>query len=404
MEDAGRLRAPVNNLNPLRCDGTVLPVPLLLMAKLIALALLLTNHVRLLPDPFLSFIPALDHALPGPVFQLSIQVLFVVAAVAILFNRSVRLGCLVLGATILLAVVSSKAYYGNNKTFCGVMLFLIGLYERPASVWLVRAQLVIVYFGAGLNKLLDTDWQSGKFFHYWAAERLHQPLYIWVAAMLPPLVAGKLACWMTIVTELGLPPALLLPRLWPYAVWVSLLFHVGLLEFTGSTFTMFFYAMESAVLAFVVWPREKIVIYDGDCGICNKIRRRMESVDFDKAFQWTPLQTGAGARFGISRSAAEDRLHLVADGKVSSGFRACKLILLYNPAFLLAVGFALAAPPADWAWYRRLVAGALLAFFFPMFDAVGDAVYNWVARNRYRFSSEGACALDLPPSKETLGS
>ena len=54
--------------NPLRCSGTALPVPLLLMAKLIALAFLLTNHVRILPDPFLPFLPGLD-LLPGQLFQ-----------------------------------------------------------------------------------------------------------------------------------------------------------------------------------------------------------------------------------------------------------------------------------------------------------------------------------------------
>ena len=48
------------------------------------------------------------------------------SAVALLFNRSVRASCLALGGVILIGVVSSKAYYGNNKTFCGLMLFLTG--------------------------------------------------------------------------------------------------------------------------------------------------------------------------------------------------------------------------------------------------------------------------------------
>ena len=51
--------------NPLRCAGTALPVPLLLAVKLIAVALLLTGHARLLPEPFLPFIPALARSTPG---------------------------------------------------------------------------------------------------------------------------------------------------------------------------------------------------------------------------------------------------------------------------------------------------------------------------------------------------
>jgi hypothetical protein len=87
MAMASTLGAP--SWNPLRCGGTALPVNLLVMAKAIAIALLLTNHVRLLPDPFLPFIPGLDR-IPPLLFQRTLQVLFVGSAVALLFNRSVR--------------------------------------------------------------------------------------------------------------------------------------------------------------------------------------------------------------------------------------------------------------------------------------------------------------------------
>ena len=63
----------------------------------------------------------------------------------------------------LLAVVSSKAYYGNNKTFCGLMLVLTGLHAPGTQPRFMRWQLAITYFGAGLNKLLDGDWHSGVF-------------------------------------------------------------------------------------------------------------------------------------------------------------------------------------------------------------------------------------------------
>jgi len=367
------------------------------MAKLVALALLLTGHVRLMPEPFLSFVPFIEGILPPAVFRLTLQALFLGSALALLFNRSVRLSSLVLGLTILTAVTASKAYYGNNKTMCGTLLFLTGLYHPRTGPWTLRAQLVIVYFGAGLNKLLDPDWQTGVFFDHWASRRLEQPLYLWAAALFPPLVLGKILCWMTTAVELGLAAAFCIPRFYPAAVWVSLLFHASLLEFTGQTFTMFFYAMESAMLAFVTWPREKAVIYDGDCGICNRIRAAMERLDFDGAFAWRTLQSGIGGRFGIARAALEKEMYLAADGRLYAGFRAVKMILLTLPAFHLGVAALIAAPPAGWGWYRRVVVGLLLAFFFPLFNPAGQAVYEWFARNRHRFSSGGACAV---PSKD----
>lgn len=246
--------------------------------------------------------------------------------------------------------------------------------------------------------MLDPDWWTGHFFDYWASVRLQQPVYLWAAPLLPPLVLGKFFCWLTIVTELGLAAVLGFRRMWPYAIWVSLLFHASLLEFTGTTFTMFFYAMEASVLALVCWPRELTVIYDGDCGICNQIKGWMERVDLERAFRWVPLQSGIGDRWGLSRADLEERLHLVADGKVASGFKACKLILLYNPGFYLLLCIAVAIPPGDWVWYRRILVGAVLGFFFPAFNWAGEAVYNWVARNRYRFSNSGACAVDVKAS------
>ena len=160
--------------NPLKFRGTELPTELLILVKVLALVVLLVNHVRILPDPWLPFVPGIDR-LPPLLFQRTLQTVFVVSALAILFNRRVRLASLALGATMLVAVVSSKAYYGNNKTFCGLMFFLTGLYVPGQKPWTLQWQLGITYLGAGLNKLLDADWHSGVFFENWAVHRLRQP-------------------------------------------------------------------------------------------------------------------------------------------------------------------------------------------------------------------------------------
>ena len=386
----------VNSWNPLRCDGTALPVPLLLMAKIVAVAFVLGLD-RAMPAPFLPFLAPLDAFADSQQFALGLQIVFWASSLLLIFNRWPRASAFVMGCAVLTAVVSSKSYYGNNKLFAASLLLLTGLYHPRTGPWLLRAQVVILYFGAGLNKILDPDWHSGQFFHNWAGARLEQPVYLWANQFFPPLVLGKVMCWSAFVTELGLAAVFLIPRAWPVAIWISLLFHASLLEFTGTTFNMFFYATEAAVLAFVTWPRELIVVFDGDCGICNRIREWMQRVDFAGAFSWQTLQSGIGDRFGIPRAAVEERLHLLADGRIASGFRACKLIILYHPAFYLIVTFLLAAPGnAAWAsWWRRVVVALLLALFFPLFNPIGERVYDWVARNRYRFSSGGgACAVE----------
>jgi predicted DCC family thiol-disulfide oxidoreductase YuxK len=383
--------------NPLRCGGTALPTNLLLMAKLIALCLLLTNHVRLLPDPFLPFLPVFDQTGSPAAFQRALQVVFVLSAVALLFNRSVRVACLALGGSILIGVISSKAYYGNNKTFCGLILFLTGLYEPGQEPWLLRIQFAIVYFGAGLNKLLDADWRSGVFMDHWAVVRLQNQLYMTAAAWLPPMLLAKLLCWATIACELGMSAAFLVRRWFPAGIMASLLFQSALMLFTGSTFTMFFYATQAALLMFVTWPRQQwLVLYDGDCGFCKQSKGWVERFDFEGLLAWQPYQSGAGRAYGISDAEASERVYLVAGSKIYSGFQAFRMMLLFNPVTYFVIAVLIAAPPGNAVLYRRIVVTGLLVFFLPPFAPIGEWAYGLVARNRYRLSANSACAVERP--------
>jgi predicted DCC family thiol-disulfide oxidoreductase YuxK len=383
--------------NPLRNTGTALPPNLLLMAKLIALCLLLTNHVRLLPEPFLPFLPVFDYV-PGAAFQWTLRIVFLASALALLFNRSARVMSAALGLTILVGVLSSRAYYGNNKTFCGLLLLLTGLYAGSGSRWLVRWQVAIVYLGAGINKALDGDWQNGQFFAHWAGARLKNPLYLFAAPLLPALWLAKLACWTTIAVELVAATALLIPRLYPIGMWASILLQCGLLEFTGSTFTMFFFAMQAAMLAFVAWPREQwTVLWDGECGFCARSKRIFEAVDFDGLFAWAPYQSGFGRKHGVSDEDAQQRMYLFTPMETLGGFRAWRKMLLFTSATYFVLAVLIAGAPAGAVWWRRIVVGGALLFFSPPFIPAGEAAYNWVARNRHRLSRNSACALPDKP-------
>jgi hypothetical protein len=349
--------------NPLRCTGTDLPINLTVMVKVLAIALLLTNHVRLLPDPWLSFIPPID-LIPGLAFKRAIQVVFIVSALAIVFNRRTRISSVVLGSTMLLAVVSSKAYYGNNKTFCGLMLLLAGLY-KPGGPPFIRWQLALTYFGAGLNKLLDRDWQTGIFFEYWSVQRLHEHAYIALDSLLPRLWLGRLMCWFTIVTELGVVPFLLLPGLYYWGALANILFQCGLLLFVGNTFTMFFYGMSSASFAFVDWPsRPMRVLYDPNEGFLRVVHRFLIWIDVDRQYLWTAFTSISGSD---ALETARLPLKLVTEKKTYTGYRALRMILLYNPVTYIVLVAALASAGYEEGpyLYRRILIGSALVFLLP---------------------------------------
>ena len=379
------------SLNPFRCGGTSMPVPLLLMVKLVALCLLFTNHVRLLPDPFLPFLPFFEGL---PYFQIVLKTAFLASAVLLLFNRWVRVTSFLLGLVILLGVLSSRAYYGNNKTFTGLLLLFAAISDFGPRAWPIRIQMMIVYFGAGLNKLLDADWQSGQFFEHWASVRLKNPVYLAISPMLPPLVAAKIMCWFTIAAELSMPVMFSVRRLVIFGVWMNILFQSGLLIFTGTTFTMFFYSMTAAMLAFVAWPQNKVIVFwDGECGFCAKCKGWMERLDFELLLEWRPLQSGLGERYGLSMEALTARLHIVAEGRIYSGFRAFRYMFLTNPLTWFLIATLISAVPENWFNWRRVVVISALTFFSHVFAPIGEKLYDLVARNRNRLMADSTCKV-----------
>jgi len=353
--------------NPFRFSGLDLPVNLAILVKVLALILLLTNHVRILPDPWLPFIPLVDK-LPPLLFQKALQTVFVISALSILFNRNVRRASVVLGTVILLAVVSSKAYYGNNKTFCGLMLLLAGLHQ-PGGPPFLRWQLALTYFGAGLNKAFDIDWHSGIFFENWAVNRLHQNLFIALDSILPPLVLARFLCWMTIVTELAIVPCLFIPRLFYWAVIANVLFQASLLLFTGTTFTLFFYSMTAASLTFVTWPSSQTyVLYDPHSDFAQGARRLLQRWDLEGRLHWTE---------------SNSQFQLQVGGTVYNRFRAVWILVLLNPVTYLIIAGSIAildAFPENAVLLRRMLVAGWLVLLLPTLSGI---LNRYVRTDRY---------------------
>src|SRR5437016_1715676 len=115
------------------------------------------------------------------------------------------------------------------------------------------------------------------------------------------------------------------------AIWLGLLLAAGQNFLTERTFGVFLYVMPISYLAFVAWPRSKVVVlYDGDCGFCARVRRLVERFDVEGLFSWKPFQVTDDLH-GISGEALRQRLHIVVENKKHSGLAAFKIMALYNP-------------------------------------------------------------------------
>lgn len=113
------------------------------------------------------------------------------------------------------------------------------------------------------------------------------------------------------------------------------------------------------------------VFYDAECRFCVAAMKRWGALFARRGFQWLPLQTpGTAARLGVSEIQLLEAMWLqLADGRVASGVNAWSE-LMRN---------------VWWLWPL----GALMAL--PGFNAVAQAVYRWIARNRYCLG--GSCKI-----------
>lgn len=251
------MNATVWKRHPLNIHGTALPPNLLLMAKLIVVLLLTKGYFDKIQSPFLPLVSVFEY-IPWPyAFKLGLQSVFVVASLTLLVNIRVRTSAFLVGLVFLVVPLVARGSYTNGHFFCASMLMLTGLYHNALSVWLLKMQIVIMYLGSGLNKLLLDDWHTGHYMDYWLRHVKPSSLYDSLAGLLSPLLLAKLLCWGTIGVEFFLAAALLKRGCYGVAVGVGFLFHVISLAFAGHDFGAFGPAMLAAYLVFFSWPSER---------------------------------------------------------------------------------------------------------------------------------------------------
>jgi predicted DCC family thiol-disulfide oxidoreductase YuxK len=111
-----------------------------------------------------------------------------------------------------------------------------------------------------------------------------------------------------------------------------------------------------------------VFYYDGDCGMCSRLVRRLSKFDSRGSIIWTPYQSLDEPPTGISWEDLDTAAYLISDaGDVCEGFYAIRGMLV------------------------RLQGLTTLGKFMhlPGVDLIGRPVYRLIARNRKRLSTCG---------------
>jgi hypothetical protein len=305
LTELAEIHPPNPHRNVFSIYGTELPPNVLLMGKLLVAAFLISPQLPI-SDGYLPFVTALDGLVPHEIFRLVLGTVFVCAALCVLFNVSVRTSCFVAGSAVLVSMLASKPFYSNNGLFGGLLLVLAGLYEHRVGCWMLRLQVAIMYFGAGLNKLLEPDWRSGQFFQHWFGEIHQHSWFIKAGDAMPHLLFSQVTSFSIIVLELALVPALLYRRTSPLAIWTVIAYHTAILVLMGSTFGVFYYLIAASMLAFADWPQPPFRISFVSEAMEGFVVKLLRIIDPDEAFVVLATSSGNAHRLLLETTNAHE--------------------------------------------------------------------------------------------------
>ena len=260
-------------------------------------------------------------------------------------------------------------------------------WRMPRAVW-ISAWIILAlsYSYSGYTKLLSPSWVAGENVAIVLNNPLARDYFLrdWLLAL--PSWSLNALTWFILWVELLFAPLALIRRLRPW-LWGMMLFvqfgFLVLLNFPDLTFPMLLIHL----LTFDArWIRARhpgridTIFYDGDCGLCHGVVRRVIAEDHVAGFRFAPIGSEAFvARLDSStRNALPDSFIVqTQDGE----------ILLKSDAALYVM--------------RRF--GGL---YVPTAGVIGilpkvmrDGLYDFVGRNRLRWfqSPQAACPL-LPPN------
>lgn len=232
-------------------------LPLGFVARMLVVYLLWIRGMEHVLPPFLPFVPQMDVLRDFPTLYRLLDWVYWISLVMVFAGIRMQRFALVLGMVVLFSILSSKPQFSNSFLYSGCFLILIGLY-RPGLEWIFRTQLSLLYLGAGLNKLLDPDWQSGQYFEFFFTEVYPHPVYGLVQGFFLPGILAMMLSWTVLLTELLFGIWTLTNRKTKVLFLLIQVFHLSMLVLTfGELSFLFYFLMAVSSYLLLPWEAEK---------------------------------------------------------------------------------------------------------------------------------------------------
>jgi hypothetical protein len=205
---------------------------------------------------FLPVIRFLEDIGTDSEYNLVVRLIFYAGVLILLFSSFIRLGSLLAGLSFVIGTISCQTCISVAHLFVASLFVCTALSNRVTGSGLIRYQLIVLYLGADLNKVIDRDWWNGASMETLLVVKHQIPAYLSLAGFFPPMFLSQVIGIGVIVLQFGIAVTLFRKNWLISAMVMAIMLHLPMVRLMRMTFGPFVVALVLAYSSLLTWPQK----------------------------------------------------------------------------------------------------------------------------------------------------
>jgi hypothetical protein len=186
---------------------------------------------------------------------------FLLGCALSLVTNYIRWGAALCGLALWMGFLICRPCLSNAHMFLASIFLITACSNYQTGNRLLQAQVIILYLGSCVVKLVDMDWWNGQYFETLMISRHHIQWYINLASRLPDKGLSTFMGIFVIIIELLIPICFMKKKWWCKGVALAILFHTTMIFIMHSTFGPFYFSLLGVFMVFTTFPL-KMTVYN----------------------------------------------------------------------------------------------------------------------------------------------